>query len=55
MTVQWKSFGIGVMTTLAVIAIFAWPYREEIDWAIKNRKTLGKASDIVSAVKGILS
>ncbi len=54
MTVQPKAFAIGVGFTLAVLAILAFPYREEIAWAWKNRKTLEKASDIGSAIKGFL-
>ena len=53
MKLEPKSFGIGIAVTLAVIAIFLFPYRDEIKWAWKNRKTLGKVGDVVSAVKGL--
>ncbi len=55
MTVQWKSFGFGVATTLIVMAIIAYPYRDEIVWAWKNRKTLDKVGDVASALKGLIS
>lgn len=50
-----KSFVVGVVFTLAVLTILAWPYKDEIIWAYHNRKTLGKASDIISTVKGIFT
>jgi len=53
MKVDGKSFGIGVATTLVVIAIFAWPYRAEIMWAYKNRKTLGAAADVGSSLSSL--
>lgn len=53
MTIQWKSFAIGVAVTLIVIAIFLYPYRDEIEFAWKNRKTLGKVGDVASALKGL--
>ncbi len=46
MKTQGKWFGIGVGFTLAVIAIFLFPYRNEILWAYRNRKTLNAAADV---------
>lgn len=53
MNVQWKSFGVGVATTLAIIAIILFPYRDEIIWAYKNRTKLGAVADAGSALKGL--
>lgn len=55
MKLDGKSFAIGVVFTLAVLTILAWPYKEEIVWAYQNRKTLGKVNDVVSTVKGLFT
>lgn len=55
MKIEAKSFIVGMAFTLAVLTIIAWPYKSEILWAYKNRKTLGKVDDVVSAVKGFFS
>lgn len=53
MNTEWKSFALGIGFTLAVIAVFAWPYREEIKWAVKNRTALGNAADVGSGLSDL--
>jgi hypothetical protein len=55
MKIEAKSFAIGSVVTLAVLVVLAWPYKDEIIWAYKNRKSLGKASDVLSTVKGLFT
>ncbi len=54
MKMNWKSFGIGVVFTLAVIAVIAYPYKDEIVWAYKNRDTIDKVGGVASTLKGLL-
>lgn len=58
MKLQPTSVAVGALSVIALIAIFAYPYKDAIIYAINHRKQLslvGDAVDLGSQIKGIFS
>lgn len=55
MKLHTPSFAIGVATVIVIAAVLLAPYRDEITWAIKNRKQLSLLADTGSAAKDLWS
>jgi len=58
MKLHGTSVAVGAGTVLVLIAIFAWPYKDAILYAINHRKELsiiGEGASVVSQFKGLFS